>query len=178
MKILAINGSHRKGNTEAILKRVLDGAASNGAQVELVSLREKKVENCRACSGCEEKGTCRIHDEFPPIFEKLINADLVVLGSPNYFNNVSALMKNFIDRMNAHWEDPRLEGKRVVLVMPGGYSASSIEKGLRAFREFPKICKMLVVEEYAPLVDKPREAEKNPGIIKECLELGKRVALP
>ena len=178
MKVLAINGSHRKGNTEAILKEVLGGAASKGAQVELVSLREKNVENCKACSGCEDKGTCKIGDDFPHIFEKIVNADLIVLGSPNYFNNVSALTKNFIDRMNAHWEDPRLEGKKVVLVMPGGYSATSIGKGLSAFREFPKICKMKVIEEYAPLVDKPQEAEQNPAIMKECLELGKRIALP
>jgi multimeric flavodoxin WrbA len=175
MKILAINGSHRKGNTEAILKKILDGASSKGAQVELVNLRERNVENCKACSGCEDEGTCNIGDEFPHIFEKLVNADLVVLGSPNYFNNVSALMKGFIDRMNAHWEDPRLEGKKAVLVMPGGYSASSIEKGLQAFREFPKICKMRVVEEYAPLVDKPQEAGENAAIMQECLELGKRI---
>lgn len=177
MKVLAINGSHRKGNTEAILKKILDGAASQGAHVELISLRDRNVENCKACSGCEDKGTCSIQDEFPRIFEKMVNTDILVLASPNYFNNVSALMKGFIDRMNAHWEDPRLEGKRVVLVMPGGYSASSIEKGLRAFQEFPRICKMKVIEEYAPLVDKPLEAAQNPAIMRECLDLGKRIAV-
>ena len=176
MYIFAINGSHRKGNTEAILKKILDGAASKGAGIELVNLRDRNIENCKACMGCENTGTCRIQDDFPHIFEKMAVADVVVFGSPNYFNNVSALMKNFIDRMNADWQDPRLKGKKAVLVMPGGYSASSIEKGLRAFREFPRICKMKVVEEYAPIVDKPQEAGQNKAIMQECLELGKRIA--
>ena len=176
MKVLAINGSHRKGNTEAILKRILNGAASKGAAIELINLRDKNVDACKACMGCETTGTCSILDDFPKIFEKMALADVLVLGSPNYFNNVSALMKNFIDRMNAHWQNPKLKGKKVVLVMPGGYSASSIEKGLRAFKEFPKICKMKVIEEYAPLVDKPGEAEQNKEIMQECLELGKRLS--
>ena len=120
MYILAINGSHRKGNTEAMLKKILDGAASKGARIELVNLREKNVENCRACMGCENTGTCRIQDDFPLIFEKMAHAGTVVFGSPNYFNNVSALMKNFIDRMNAHWQDPRLKEKKGCFGNAGG----------------------------------------------------------
>ena len=176
MYVLAINGSHRKGNTEAMLKKILDGAASKSARIELVNLREKNVENCKACMGCENRGICRIQDDFPHIFEKMVHADTVVFGSPNYFNNVSALMKNFIDRMNAHWQDPRLKGKKAVLVMPGGYSQESIEKGLKTFEEFPKICKMKVIEKIAPKLDKPQEAEKDEKLMLECFELGKRIA--
>lgn len=176
MKVLAINGSHRKGNTEAMLKRILDGAASKGARVELINLREKRVENCRACMGCETRGTCNITDEFPKIFEKMALADVVVFGSPNYFNNVSALMKNFIDRMNAHWEDPKLRGKRVVLVMPGGYSKESIEKGMDAFAEFPRICKMEVIERLMPNLDGPKEAVENEKLMQKCFEIGESLA--
>ena len=70
-------------------------------------------------------------------------------------------MKNFIDRMNAHWEDPRLEGKKVVLVMPGGQGSESREKGMSAFEQFPKICKMQVVERISPQLDLAKEAQKN-----------------
>lgn len=175
MHILAINGLHRKGNTEAMLKRILDGAASKGARIELVNLREKNVENCRACMGCENTGTCRIQDDFPLIFGKMANSDAVVFGSPNYFNNVSALMKNFIDRMNAHWQDPLLKGKKVVLAMPGGQGEESRGKGMAAFEEFPKICKMKVIGKISPLVDLPAEAQRNPAIMQQCFELGERI---
>lgn len=176
MYILAINGSHRKGNTEAILKRILDGAKSAGAMVELINLREKKIEICRSCMGCENTGTCRIQDDFPRIFEKLARADVLILGSPNYFNNVSGLTKNFIDRMNAHWQDERLEGKKVVLVMPGGYSPESVEKGMRAFEEFPKICKMPAIEKISPVLDKPTEAQLDEKLMQKCFELGEKLA--
>ncbi len=176
MKVLAVNGSHRKGNTETLLKRILDGAASKGAQIELINLMDKNVENCKACMGCEEKGTCNITDDFPKIFEKMANTDVLVLGSPNYFNNVSAVMKNFIDRMNAHWKDPRLEGKKVVLVMPGGQGKESREKGMDAFEQFPKICKMQVVERISPQLDLPKEAQKSQKLMQECFGLGKRIA--
>lgn len=177
MYALAINGSHRKGNTEAMLKRILDGAASKGARIELVNLRDRNVENCTACVGCENTGTCHIQDDFPHIFQKMAIADVVVLGSPNYFNNVSALMKNFIDRMNAHWQDPRLKGKKTVLVMPGGQGRESREKGMNAFGEFPKICKMKVVERLSPQLDLPQEAQKDEKLLEKCFELGKRLVV-
>jgi len=176
MKVLAINGSHRKGNTEAMLKKILDGAKSKGAVIELINLRDKNVENCRACMACEEKGTCNIQDEFPRIFEKMANADFLVLGSPNYFNNVTALMKNFIDRMNAHWEDPRLKGKKTVLVMPSGYDRESAQKGMDVFAEFPRICKMEVVGKLGPLVNKPTKAQQDSELMQECFSLGERLA--
>ena len=177
MKILAINGSHRKGNTEALLKKILDGAAKAGAKIELINLYDKNVETCKACMGCENTGVCNIVDDFPKIFEKMAIADAVIFGSPNYFNNVTGLMKNFIDRMNAHWEDPRLEGKKVVLIMPGGQGKESREKGMSAFAEFPKICKMKVIEKIMPQVDLPKEAANNEKLMAKCFELGKKLAV-
>jgi len=176
MKVLAINGSHRKGNTEAALKRILDGAKSGGAIIELINLREKKVETCKACMGCEEKGTCSIQDDMPRIFQKIAHADVLVLGSPNYFNNVTGLMKNFIDRMNAHWENPALKGKRVVLVMPGGQGEESREKGMKAFEEFPRICGMQVIEKIAPQLDLPQEASKDKELMEKCFGLGAKIS--
>lgn len=175
MFVIAINGSHRKGNTEAILKRILDGAKEKGAIIELVNLRDKKIETCKSCMGCENTGTCRIQDDFPRIFEKLARADALILGSPNYFNNVTAIMKNFIDRMNAHWQDERLKGKKTVLVMPGGQGKDSREKGMDAFRQFPEICKMKVIETLSPQLDLPTEAQKDEKLLQKCFELGEKL---
>lgn len=176
MYILAINGSHRTGNTEILLKKILDGASSKGAKIELVNLKDKKIEMCKGCMGCETTGTCDISDDFPKILGKIFRAETLILGSPNYFNNVSALMKSLIDRMNAHWENSILKGKKVVLVMPGGYSQESIEKGMNAFSEFPRICKMEVIEKIMPHVDKPTEASQNKELMQKCFSLGERLA--
>lgn len=178
MYVLAINGSHRKGNTEAMLKRVLDGAASKGARIELINLKDKNVEICKACGGCEINGTCSTQDDFPKIFQKVAAADVLILGSPNYFNNVSTLMKNFIDRMNPHWEDPRFKEKKAVLVMPGGQGRESREKGMNAFSEFPRICKMNVIEKISSQLDGPKEALQDQKLLKKCFSLGEKIAAP
>ncbi len=176
MKILAINGSHRKGNTEAMLKKILDGAGSKGAQIELINLREKNVENCKACMACETTGSCQTQDDFPKIFQKSVNADVLILGSPNYFNNVSALMKKFVDRMNPYWKDPRLREKKAVLVMPGGQGGNSEKEGMHAFEQFPKIAKMKVIERISQKVDRPQEAENSPKMMQKCFSLGQKLA--
>ncbi|MBN2067071.1 MAG: flavodoxin family protein [Candidatus Diapherotrites archaeon] len=176
MKALAICGSPRKGNTEAMLKRVLDGAKSKGAGIELIRLIDKNILECDGCSGCEGTKSCRISDEMPQIYAKVMDADALVLGSPNYFNNVSSLMKKFIDRMNPYWQDKRLQGKKVALVMPGGYSKESIEKGMRAFEEFPRICKMQVVGKIGEVLENPNEARSNEKLMKQCFELGEKLA--
>ena len=175
MKVLAINGSPRNGNTEAMLKRVLDGAKSKGAVIELINLRDKRIEACTGCSGCEATGSCRLTDEMPHVYAKVMQADTLILGSPNYFNNVSSIMKAFIDRMNPYWEDERLKGKKVVLVMPGGQGEKSRNEGLHAFAQFPKICRMKVTEKISPQVDGPREASQDKALMQNCFELGERL---
>ena len=176
MKVLAICGSPRDGNTEAMLKSVLTGAKGRGAAIELVRLRDLKIELCDGCGSCGKTGKCRIMDGMQPLYRKTLEADALVLGSPNYFNNVSALMKNFFDRFNPYWEDSRLTGKKVVLAMPGGYNKESIERGLKVFEEFPRICKMEVVERIGEVLENPRDAQGNEDILKRCFELGEKLA--
>ena len=177
MKVLAICGSPRDGNTEAMLKSVLTGAKSKGAAMELARLRGLKIEFCDGCGSCEKTGKCRILDEMQPLYKKTLEADALVLGSPNYFNNVSATMKNFFDRFNPYWENPRIKGKKVVLVMPGGYSKESIEKGMKVFEEFPRICKMEVVERIGEVLENPRDAQGNEALLRRCFEAGQKLAL-
>ncbi len=177
MKVLAICGSPRDGNTEAMLKSILTGAKSKGAAIELVRLRDLKIEFCDGCGSCEKTGKCRILDEMQPLYRKTLEADTLILGSPNYFNNVSAIMKNFFDRFNPYWENPRLKGKKVVLAMPGGYNRESIEKGLKVFEEFPRICKMEVVERIGSVLEGPREARKNENLMKQCFEAGQKLVV-
>ena len=57
MKVLAINGSPRKDwNTATLLKAALDGAASEGAGVELVHLYDLAYHGCVSCFACKLKG--------------------------------------------------------------------------------------------------------------------------
>lgn len=104
MKALAINGSARKEwNTALMLSAALEGAKSNGAETELINLFDLDYKGCCGCSACKllggsHYGSCAQQDDLTPILEKAKNADLLLLGSPIYFSDVTGMMRNFIER--------------------------------------------------------------------------------
>ena len=176
MKVLAISGSPRDGNTDAMLKKVLDGAKSKGANIELVKLREKKIGFCDGQSECEKTKSCHFADDMQAICGKIFDVDVIVLGSPNYFNNVSGLMKNFIDRMNPYWDSPKLKEKKVVIVSVGGQERDSIKYCEQALEQFAKICSMGVVGKLWAQADKAGEVRQNAEKMQKCFSLGENLA--
>lgn len=114
MKILAINGSHRKGkNTAVMLGLVLEEAAAGGAETELVELADWRIEYCISCNKCLREPRCSIRgDDMAELAEKMLAADALVIGSPVYFGNVTARLKTFMDRTRwLHMRENLLEGK-------------------------------------------------------------------
>lgn len=105
MKIIAVNGSPRsKGNTAAILESALRGAASSGADTEMIQLGELSFAGCRSCFSCKLKNgssyaKCAVQDELTPVLERVSHADGVILGTPIYFSAESGLYRNFIERL-------------------------------------------------------------------------------
>ncbi len=114
VKVLAVNGSHRKGkNTAEMLKAVLDGAAELGAETELLELMDYQIKECIACNKCLSKAECTIQDDdMAELSAKLVAADGIVFGSPVYFANVTGRLKDFIDRSRPlHLVQNALDGK-------------------------------------------------------------------
>lgn len=103
MKAVAINGSPRRGgNTEILLKKVLEPLTKAGWETELIQLGGKKIRGCTACYRCfnTKDGRCSVKtDVFNDCFEKILAADAIILGSPTYFTDVTAEMKALIDRV-------------------------------------------------------------------------------
>jgi multimeric flavodoxin WrbA len=102
MKVLAVNGSARKGgNTLHMLEAAAGPLADAGVQVEIVELGAKRIQGCTACSQCYKKqdGFCYGRKDFGnEVIEKMAEADGMLLGSPVYFADVTAEMKALIDR--------------------------------------------------------------------------------
>lgn len=111
MKIVAVNGSYRKGGTiEQAIDALLAGAAEGGAAVEKINLVGKHIEFCRNCRTCmqyagEVRGACVVHDDMAALLEAIDAADVVILASPMNFGTVTAVMKQFIERLACygHW---------------------------------------------------------------------------
>ena len=100
MKVLAINGSARKnGNTDALIRTVFEELEKEGIETECIDLAGQVIEPCKACWACGGKGNC-VHkrDRFTEIFEKMKEADGILLGSPVYSANISANMQALIER--------------------------------------------------------------------------------
>lgn len=103
MKVLAIVATKRKkGITQGIAEDVLDGAKENGHQVELINLYDYRIEPCVGCWRGVKLGRCPIKDDFESIFEKVSEADALVLATPCYWGNITGVMKNFFDRHTAY----------------------------------------------------------------------------
>jgi multimeric flavodoxin WrbA len=95
MEVVYISGSPREeSNTDYLLKLAL---SITGGQ--FVKLTDYSVQPCKSCWACRRLGKCVIDDDMSStLIPMLLESDVLVLGSPVYFNNVSAQLKAFIDR--------------------------------------------------------------------------------
>ncbi len=105
-KIVGISGSPVKnGNTDAFLEIIMNDARKKGLDTDTVKLSEMIIKNCIHCNFClskqKEDKYCALKDDAQLIFNKLENADIIVLGSPVYIMRTSGMMATFIDRLRA-----------------------------------------------------------------------------
>lgn len=105
MDIVAINGSPRKGwNTHMLLQKALGGAEAAGARTELVNLYDLDYRGCISCMACKVKagkslGRCAANDGLKPVLDAIDTCDGIILGSPIYFGDVTAMMRAFWERL-------------------------------------------------------------------------------
>ncbi len=128
MKVIGINGGARKDwNTDTLVKKALEGAAAAGAETELVELYAEPIKGCLECFACKRKGintggVCAIKDNLRPLLEKAHAADVVIIGSPNFFGYPTGMVRSFIERFlypltSYQMEDgkiARVLGKRII----------------------------------------------------------------
>lgn len=100
MNVLAINGSARKdGNTAILIHTIFEELNKAGIDTEMIQLSGHIIEPCKACWACAGQKNCVHHqDIFREVFDKMVNADGIILGSPVYCANISANMQAFLER--------------------------------------------------------------------------------
>lgn len=105
MKVVVINGSPRKNfNTATLLQRAMDGIEQAGGEVQYENLYEYDFTGCRSCFACKVKGSktnglCAIRDGIRPLLEACLQADALLFGSPIYYDNISGMMRSFLERL-------------------------------------------------------------------------------
>jgi multimeric flavodoxin WrbA len=122
MKLLGLSFSPRKnGNTELLLDRVFYGARLLKAETELYRVADKNIKPCDGCGSCFKTGACQIQDDMQPLYDKMLEADGIVFGTPVYFYNMTSQGKAVIDRTIALIRPDRsLTNKVGGIVVVGG----------------------------------------------------------
>jgi multimeric flavodoxin WrbA len=100
-RILGIGGSPRKGgNTDILLRKMLNGAEREGVHTETVYLRDYDYQPCIGCEGCRRNNQCTgLKDGMQLIYPKIIESTGLIIISPTHNYNVTAWVKAFIDRL-------------------------------------------------------------------------------
>jgi multimeric flavodoxin WrbA len=175
MKIVGICGSPRRGNTEWMLARVMEEAARGGAEAETLWLRKLDIQLCHGCLACEiggkeRNGACIIKDAMHGVYPKLLAADAIVLATPAYFEMLSGLLKNFLDRTCAIW--PRLEGKRLAGL---AVAEEGIGRAMQDLKTYASVCKMEWVGGVSALAKAPGEVSRVRGLERRLNLLGQKL---
>ncbi|HVO77138.1 MAG TPA: flavodoxin family protein [Candidatus Bathyarchaeia archaeon] len=123
MKSLLISSSpHRaKSSTYRLAKEVLRGLEEEGVTCEEIDLHDRKVLFCQSCEACHVKIlACPLEDDVPMILRKMLDADGIILASPNYINHITGSMKALLDRSAHFIHCKRLLGKYIAGVVTSG----------------------------------------------------------
>src|SRR3990172_686201 len=191
MKVLAFNGSPRKGgNTELLLNEAIRGAREMRAEVKVYVLNELDIGPCQHCGGCDDTGHCVILDDMQDVHNDIRAADRIILASPIFFYGVSAQTKIMIDRCQAFWAEkyvhkkpvtPGEFGRKGLLLLVGGMKRNSKNMGFECSEVKARaFLRTVNVQEHETLsydsVDERGAIVKHPTALKEAYEEGKKLA--
>ena len=123
MKVLLVSASpHKeKGRTFVLARETLRGLSEEGIDVEAIHLDDFQIFFCKHCEKCHKNILhCSVSDGVQIILGKMLEADGIILASPNYINQVTASMKALFDRSAHFIHCKRLLGKYIAGVVSSG----------------------------------------------------------
>lgn len=105
MRAILLNGGPRKGwNTHKLLMEAERGLKEKGVETDIIHLFDLQYTDCKSCFACKLRGNktngvCAIHDELRPVLEKIHEAEVVIIGTPIYYGNMTGEVMQVINRM-------------------------------------------------------------------------------
>ena len=121
MKVIGFSAGSvgREGNIDRMVKAILD---KSGHEVEFVKLTDLSFSGCKGCVQlCARPQVCKMEDDAQPYYQKVKEADAVVIGTPVYFDTITSTVWAFIERFFGYRHvDIPIAGKPFVTVVGGG----------------------------------------------------------
>jgi multimeric flavodoxin WrbA len=180
-KILGVIGSPRKrGNTHALVSKILEGAEKEGATTEILFLNDMNIRECDGCHVCWKGRQCSKKDDMNNIYAKIIDSDIIVFGTPVYWYGPTALMKCFIDRFvyfNCPENRSKIRGKFAVIAIPfEEENPKTANLLIKFFKQSLQYLEMkLVGKIIVPGVGNKGDILKKADCLEYAYELGKRL---
>ncbi len=173
MKVLAIMGSPKGKGYGLEIAQAIEKRMNAHGQVEFdyLMLKDANLGLCRGCFICVSRGEdkCPMKEDRIAIEKRMEAADGMLLVSPGYVQDVSWLMKNFMDRFAYTHHRPKLFGKKIMLVANGGAGLKRTIKTLRMAIGGPEIVSELQALKLPwPMND--RAIEKNQARMEKATD--------
>lgn len=174
MQVLILNGSPRmKGNTRTVLK-AMEAQLQSRHTVTFVDVCRRKISGCVACNGCKKNGGhCICPDESDALMQQVIDADLLILGTPVYWWGMSSQLKMAVDKFYSCDAKLREHPKKLGILAIGAEQTDDIQ--YRLIREqFSCIAKHLNWDMAFSLsfsAYEPGEIAQNEDAMKHALEV-------
>ncbi len=124
MKIVIVNGSPRKGNTNAAIEAFVSGAEKNN-DIEIIKADKLNISGCKGCGVCQCIKGCVAKDDTNETIDKLVDADMIVFATPVYWWGMTAQLKLVIDK--CYCKGVQLKGKDVGFIVIGGAPTDNVQ---------------------------------------------------
>lgn len=176
-RVVIISSSLRaNSNSHRLAEAFAKGAAEAGHEVELISLRGKKIAFCLGCLACQSKGECVIKDDAVDIEKKVLQADVVVFATPIYYYEMSGAMKTVIDRMNSMFPKDYRFRDVYMLTAAADDSEHAPQRALNGLQGWIECFERsrLAGSLFCGGVNNPGDIEGRPQL-REAFEMGRRV---
>lgn len=145
MKKLIVALSNRNGCSVKITNEI-----SEKLSIDKIILRENNIKNCIGCLSCHNQPKCILNDGMNLIYNKLLDNDLLIFVTPNYFDGLSGFAKNFFDRLHPFYKFPKLQNKKVIFIFVGGGNADgTLEEMNNSIKGIVKYLKFDVIKTFA-----------------------------
>ena len=177
MNILILSGSPRKGgNTDLLVEAFVKGASQRHL-VEVVSVHDYKVNPCLGCNACfrNEQHTCVQKDDMTIIYEKMSQADMLVIASPVYFYGLSAQLKAVIDRCHNPIRDTFKIKKTAILLVGAATLPELFDSILAQYQPCLNFFKLEDAGRVLVRGVKDKGDIKNTNALNEAFELGQHL---
>ena len=192
-KVLGIGGSPRKGgNSDLLVKRILKGSRDEGVPTEEIQLRDYQFQSCIGCERCRKDKHCTgLLDGMQLIYPEIREASGLVVITPIYSYNMTALMKSFIDRLYSfynfsderpgYWSSQLAGQRRKAIIAVVGEQSTGEEGGMDLTLE--TVRRSIVALGYEVIGELPvlgifakGKVKEYPQILEQAEVLGKKLA--